>query len=227
MWKSFSKKPEASETSGKQAWNEWDINQEDDVGINRSIQRPIEEKEKPVGELSVAHLADYMGDSEGLKNDVFKMFHYKGRAVYWFSTYKFTQREDMKAISEWQNRRPAWPTGQHKTDGRSDRKGEGQQEGNVLIPPNLRSKTQRTESSLESHGCWVDVLKQQTKGNKEINWINAKCGRKWGRWLILCFFTVESQQILSDVGKMRNEYKTILFQRFNNREKVKVISLGN
>lgn len=160
MWKSFLKKPEASETSRKQAWNEWDINQEDDVGINRSIQRPIEEKEKPAGELSVAHLADYMGDSEGLKNDVFKMFHHNGRAVYWFSTYKFTQREDMKEISEWQNRRPAWPTGQHKTDGGSDRKGEGRQEGNILIPPNLCSKTQRTESSLKLHRYWVDVLKQ-------------------------------------------------------------------
>ena len=65
--------------------NNWNINQQDDVGgINRSIQRPIEEKEKPTGELSMAHVAKYTGDLEGLKNEVFKAFHCNRRAIYWF-----------------------------------------------------------------------------------------------------------------------------------------------
>lgn len=44
------------------------------------------------------------------------------------------------------------PTGQRKTNGRSDGKREGWREGNSLVtPPNLYSKTERTDGSLKSH----------------------------------------------------------------------------
>lgn len=41
-----------------------------------------------------------MRDSEGLKNDVYKMPYNNGRAIYWFFTYKFSQRGNREEMSE-------------------------------------------------------------------------------------------------------------------------------